>query len=131
MAENDNPIVALTLTFQDGSQRKHQFGTPVPQKIAMRRLSREVHLLGDEPEWDPPTGLDLIAQLAPKLDKYLVWWRLEQESCNIQGLPAAPLFRFLANDGTEIWMIEDEELLLCISKTLERMEDYEEAPHDE
>jgi hypothetical protein len=123
MNQNDSPVVALTLTFQDGSQRKHQFGKPVPQKIAMRRLSREVHLLGDEPEWDPPTSLEPIAHLAPKLDKYLVWWRLEQESCNC--------FRFLAWDGTEIWMIEEEELPLCISKTLERMEDYEEAPHNE
>ena len=117
MNQTDNPVVALTLTFQDGSQRKHQFGTPVPQEIAMRRLSREIQLLGDEPEWDPPTGLEPIAQLAPKLDKYLMWWRLEQESIN--------LFRFLAWDGTEIWMIEEEELPACIEKVMKRFMDYD------
>jgi len=131
MTEKQKGVAALTLTFEDGSQFKHTFSTPLSEYIldapgiliTLKGLGKDIQTFADHLVWQTATGLDLIPQLFPKLDKYLVWWRLEQESIN--------LFRFLASDGTEIWMIEDEELPLLIGKTMERMADYEEAPHHE
>lgn len=52
-----------------------------------------------------------------RAEQVLVWWRLEQESSN--------LYRFLAWDGTDVWMIEDETLERIVTKVYDRLEDYD------
>lgn len=55
----------------------------------------------------------MLEELITKANEHLTWWRLEQECSN--------LFRFLAWDGQEIWMIEEEKLADCVQKALTRL----------